>query len=381
MLILRTVTSIDAFEALQPFWNEILSSLPNHQIFQTFEWNFIWWRHFGNEFNLHIVVIEKDRIPIGILPLMFSTQVLGFIRWRKFEFIGKNVSNTADIILLADEDRDEAIQLLYRTLYAQMDWLDYVILRLIPDESILLSVFKINRIPLPILALEDESSYRVQLNGTWEQYLKEKLSKKLKYDINRQQRRLNELDGLQYQECRTEKEIADGLKALYRMKIAQSRALKERSFYEDEAFSQFDQNVARTFIKMGWLFMHTIRVNGKIIAVNFDFKYRDHVYCHEIAYLDAFKKYSPGRLLQFFEIKKSFELNIKIFDFAWEDTYYKRKWCNDEKKTKRIYLLRKDLLFQRFYLYHFRPILKFFYLNFLSPGMRQKAKKCLGVDP
>jgi len=386
MLNIRPIKSIHEFRDLEPAWNRITCDNEKYHIFQSFDWNYTWWKHFGMDFNLYILTVEKDNNEvIGICPLMWSRQHFGSIHWRKFEFIGKRFSNYHDILLKEEVDAQQAIKRLVKYLLEGMGSIDYVVLRRLPVESETVKCVKLALKALhayPHHLGHDDTSRQVLLNGSFETYLNRDVPRKFRYDTERQQRRLNEQGALCFTECRDEKTVLRTLDRLFRMKIAQRRGKGEKSFFEEKNFQCFDKDISLLFLRKNRLFMHALQFNEAVIAVNCDFIYNRRIYCHVIAYENRFdKKFSPGRILQYNELKKAFALKMKAFDFAWGDAFYKRSWCNHHRRTRRVYLFKKDFLPRRYYLNYLRPILKHLYEVYCSPGMKQNLKALFRINP
>ena len=376
---------VQDFEALEPSWRCILGRVEKHYIFQTFEWNYTWWKCFGDAYHLNIIVVETEEEILAIWPLMVSARHCGPISWRKFEFIGKRFSNYHDILIPDDlVEYDEVLRLLFRVLLDDMEGLDYAALRLFPDGSRAFS-----RVPTALATFRpspamvaDEPSYLVAVQEPWEAYLKNDVPRKYRYDTERQIRRLKEQGNLRFVECKGEDSVTEAIAELIQLKTTHRRSLGEASFVEEESFQEFEHEIGRVFLDKRFLFLHKLTFDGRTLAVNFSFNYRRHIYCHVIAYdIDFDRRFSPGRLLQYYELEKTFGNGSDEFDFAWLKSYYKDCWCNRERSTSRIYLFRNAATLRRLYLNAMRPVLKRVYLSCLSPPAREKLKRILGLDP
>src|SRR5262245_51221462 len=74
----RTPTMLNVIElndlaAVEPFrkdWARLHGQTAGATFFHTLEWLEIYWRHFGREQKLRVLVIEKDGAPTGIVPLV-----------------------------------------------------------------------------------------------------------------------------------------------------------------------------------------------------------------------------------------------------------------------------------------------------------------------
>jgi CelD/BcsL family acetyltransferase involved in cellulose biosynthesis len=67
-----TVTAVSAeaeFESLRSEWTELHACSPNHTPFQSWEWNYAWWKHFGVPGSLRLLLVRDGSQLIGIAPL------------------------------------------------------------------------------------------------------------------------------------------------------------------------------------------------------------------------------------------------------------------------------------------------------------------------
>ncbi|MGH8322845.1 MAG: GNAT family N-acetyltransferase, partial [Steroidobacteraceae bacterium] len=75
---IAVMTSEQEFAALEEPWNDLVRSNANHTPFQSWEWNFAWWSHFGVPGRLRLCVAEQDGRMIGVAPLFLATRYRGW---------------------------------------------------------------------------------------------------------------------------------------------------------------------------------------------------------------------------------------------------------------------------------------------------------------
>ena len=66
------VIEINEIQDLEPYrmaWNALLPGTPNASFFHTYDWLEAYWRHFGADQKLRILVVLSCGKPIGIVPL------------------------------------------------------------------------------------------------------------------------------------------------------------------------------------------------------------------------------------------------------------------------------------------------------------------------
>jgi CelD/BcsL family acetyltransferase involved in cellulose biosynthesis len=132
MVEIVEVNDIDELSQFRMLWKSLFVSTPNATFFLTFDWLDTYWRHFGYEHKLRVLVVFAAGEPVGILPLCVRTESNKLSRVRVLTYplddwstwygpIGPNPAST----MLA------AMQHIRRT---PRDW-DMMELRWVPDDG------------------------------------------------------------------------------------------------------------------------------------------------------------------------------------------------------------------------------------------------------
>ena len=74
------------WETLQAEWQALLERASGATIFQTWEWNQIWWSCFGKNKNLYLVLVRLDGKLIGLAPLYVRRHF--YTPLRRLAFVG-----------------------------------------------------------------------------------------------------------------------------------------------------------------------------------------------------------------------------------------------------------------------------------------------------
>src|SRR6266702_1490712 len=95
---IRTVSSETEFLALRTAWDELYRTNTNNTPYQSWEWNFTWWSHFGSAGRLRLLVGEQDGRLVGIAPFCISTR---FRAWpiRHLTLISRKHGEYLDLIV------------------------------------------------------------------------------------------------------------------------------------------------------------------------------------------------------------------------------------------------------------------------------------------
>src|SRR5215813_44674 len=89
------LTRPEQFAALRPEWDALLERA-EASLFQTWEWQWSWWRHFGRG-RLCLLTARRSGLLAGIAPLMLG-RYFG-LPLRRLQFIGTLGTDYLDLIL------------------------------------------------------------------------------------------------------------------------------------------------------------------------------------------------------------------------------------------------------------------------------------------
>ncbi len=82
------ITSETQFDALEPDWNRVAAEMDTPSPFQSWQWQRLWWKHFGNGHRLRILVFREDNRTVGIAPLYEHRLGFGSVQLSLLTSIG-----------------------------------------------------------------------------------------------------------------------------------------------------------------------------------------------------------------------------------------------------------------------------------------------------
>src|SRR5207253_7402659 len=104
---LRVVEDVREFDALEQEWNSLFEKSAV-SVFQSFEWQRTWWKHFGEDrgsARLHIVEIRAANELLAVAPFYIETvKLLGLVKLRRLLFVGHGDSDYLDILAVAGRE-------------------------------------------------------------------------------------------------------------------------------------------------------------------------------------------------------------------------------------------------------------------------------------
>lgn len=119
MVSVEKIETLQGFDDLRGVWDRLLAKNDFRNIFLTFDWLRTWWKVFGGDKELYVLIVKSDAEIIGIAPLMLETsrrlgrtvKVIRFIGTPNVDygdFIGENkkliIEHIVRYLILNGED-------------------------------------------------------------------------------------------------------------------------------------------------------------------------------------------------------------------------------------------------------------------------------------
>lgn len=356
-LTVRMVTDSKEFESMREVWNELLAKSSDNNIYLTWEWLFTWWKCYGENKKLSILLIEEgDRIA-GIVPLMQSRYGKGFIKFDVLENISSTDVDYGGIILT--ERKEESVTALMTYLERIISSSSNITLRMvqIPEDSeFFILVQKIYPQFSKTLRLDVKTLTAcpfIALPATWNEYFSS-LSRKRRHNLRRGSKLLQKEHSGEFKKfAGNNDDFARQVQEFYALHQKRWEMENLRGIFSDKKAREFYLEVGRAFLNKGWLDLSFITVDGREASAVYGFKYNKKFYYCFTAYDTNYSKYSIGNLHIMYLIDDAIKSNLTEFDFLIGDEQYKLHWTHlTQNNMKLVLAKRKFLCSNRLLLFH-----------------------------
>lgn len=337
------IASREQFEAFREEWNHLALAMKRPSFFCSWEWIHTWWRHFGKQYDLRILLILEGEKLAGILPLarskfrpgmtMFPARILMLCGSRELypdhmDFIGGEDGGIAALTAGFD--------FLMRT---QCDW-DLIHLSHIGEDSLIMKYFENN----PGQVKKASVSPFIALNGGFDEFLK-RFSRKHRYNLNRQQKKLyTEQEVIfSYGKAGSENGIVKDLTELFRLHKMRKDNVGIKSTFAAEKIAKFHIDLAKEIAPKGWLRMSSLKKGNQIIAMNYGFTFGGSFNFYQSGLDPDWESQSVGATLLMETIREAMAEGCKEFDFLRGDEEYKRLWTKEGRILFDVLIPNKNL--------------------------------------
>lgn len=344
---IRVVTEAREFETLTPVWDSLLENCHDESsMYLTHEWLATWWRHFGEGKRLNLLLFERDRQVVGIVPLIINEYRIGSFKLDALESIGRTSCNYVGLIL--PENREEAISVLLAYLKEKLRGVSLILrLSLIPEDSQFLDALRRNGAQFERSLVIQEKvktlAPYITLPATWDEYFSS-LGRRRRKILKGALRDLAKEHGVvELRQCDADS-LEEGLSQFFDLHQERWQSVGVSGVFADPRAKEFYRAVARRFLNRGWLHFSRLTIDSEVVSAMFGCIYNQKFYAITAARDIRYSKYGVGHLHKMQVIKDAISQNLREFDFLQGDEPYKFYWTESARRYMQVIIIKRGFL-------------------------------------
>lgn len=330
-----------AWHELIPYWNVLLLKTPEPTIFQTYEYQRIWWRHFGLSRSLLILVIRHGDQVIGIAPLQVTPVMYYGKLFRELGFIGVNWEVDRPKFLFGDQ-ASICSTLTARFLKDHEHLWDLIRLYEQREDSFVLSDFQNEMHGYGYLTAvtKDAVAPYLRTDTAWEAYSKSR-SARMRKNLKAARKKLGAMGQFEYVESKTYPDVLGKLEWYKQIEQKSWKAAARVGPSKHEHYYRFFEALAGEFGRTGQFHIRFITLDDQPIAGTFGLEFSNTFYSLHIAHDHEYSKYSIGTLLEFMELESCFNGDCQEYDFLGSFLNNKLRWTSTVRTSKELHVYQK----------------------------------------
>lgn len=306
------------FLNLEKEWNSLLKRC-NNSVFSKWEWLSTWWKHFGSDRRLVILLATDNNEIIGIAPLMHSPQKLFGLRRGKIAFIGTPHTDYNDFIIPGKVK--ECLRLFIDYLNNLPEKWNYLELNEIPENSKSIAFLgnfskTINPfsicpyIPLP----KSINAFRARL------------SKNMRRNLRRKKQRIENSYKIEFADYSRVGSCTDGMNWLFKLNQKRWTSKGLPGAFANRKFRNFHLDVAKSFAQKDLLGLYLLKLSDKPVAAVYGFKDQTKYYSYLSGFDPDYSQYGVGNQLFEYVMCNCIEDGLLEFDFMRGGELHKFQW-------------------------------------------------------
>jgi CelD/BcsL family acetyltransferase involved in cellulose biosynthesis len=349
MIQLKVVTNVSGFDGLEEAWLELQESCVGASIFLTWDWQRLWWKHYGQRRELRILIARTaDRI-VGILPLYIDRhrKAGGLFAARKLRQIGVGGDTSPDdlgALFSPDHEHDASAAMAEYLLKVMTDWdmLDWTDL---PPQCPLVPALQKHFAESNIRA---NCAFMApitfgELPDDWESY-RRNLSRNRRETMRRKRRKFESQPGAQVVTVEVADELDGAFDCLAELHRLRWTGRTETPGFTSAQYRGFHRDIMHALLPQGRLRLMKLNMGAGTIAMLYCMRYRDTFYFFQSGFDPAYAEYSPGDVLLGYAIEHAIAEGCRIFDMLKGDHDYKRHFFQQDRRNLEMRAFRPGLI-------------------------------------
>jgi len=350
-------------------WNELLDATAYPCVFRRHEWLSIWWKWFGEGRKLHVIQILSGSNLVGVLPLYQARRGGRFsLRPRKLTLIGTGGPTFPEYLgPIVHRDHTEAIvRELSASLISSPAWDGIEFPDIPPDDAATLALAEALAKERPMLRLPGTACPYMDLPDSYESFL-ERLGH---HGRKRERKKLRKAEGA----FRVELDVLDSVERfqdVFPRIVELNRSSRahhgDRSPFDNSRYAGFHREVIESFLPCGVAQLYLLRFDGKPVAFQYGYLYREKYYAFQNGFDSSVHEYSPGAVLFQLIFQRLLAGGVKEFDFLRGGESYKDLYATCRRCTVSFHVFRRNSAMLMSRLLH----------HGLVPRMKRLVRRCL----
>jgi CelD/BcsL family acetyltransferase involved in cellulose biosynthesis len=320
--------SLESLQHLRLEWDALLRDYPYSSVFSTYEWLVSWWRAFGANDRLWVLVFRDEASAlVGLAPLALTRRGSFPFRMRLLRLMGdgSNDSDNLDLPVKPGFEGRFAESLLCFLGTKRSSW-QIAELNTMPPQSPAANALRQLLEKRKWVAIEKETpASAIALPATWEQYLGQ-LSSEDQKNLARYTRRLEKRFAVQIYRCSMESQLPKCLGALFEHHQARWEAAGERGSFGSQERREFYDELSRALLAQGRLDLWVLELDGKVVAAQFGFRYGRQFFQLQEGNDPEHASDRVGFVLRGHVMKQLIADGVQTYDFLGGTLGYKARW-------------------------------------------------------
>lgn len=337
-IVVRVVESEAELVRLRDAWERLQDHALVASIFTTFDWQSLWWHHYGAGRSLKLLLAETEKGElVGILPIYLQHLTLLRYPVNVLRFVGCGGDTSPDDLgpLIHRDHEAEVARALAKAVRDLGGW-DVLLLSDMPPEHVftkeMTDVARAGR-----LRLQTGRSERIsllKLPSTWEAWLAS-VHRDRRYRVRKARKNLLEA----YPKARffvwdDKSTLHAGIDRLAELHCKRWQRVGEPHGFSTPEYLGFHHAVMEACFERDRLRLYCLEIApGEIIAVYYFYRFRNRVYLMQSGFDPDHADMKPGQVLLGYIIEHAIGEGNEVLDFLRGDHRYKEELATDERET------------------------------------------------
>lgn len=337
---IKVVSTENDFNELKDDWVRLVEMNSELSVFQDWEWQRLWWKNYGDNKSLKIIVAYSNDQVIGILPLYIQRQkLMRFANVNVMRFIGTGGDTSPDYLGLITQDNhnEELLELFVdAVLDMKMEWDSLNMTNMGTCDGVVTRLAdRCKEENLSNLLIVDAHIPIINLSNNWDDYLSE-LSSNRRAQIRRSRRKFEEQPGSKFYIWENGENLSFAVDKLIELHHKRWQGRSDSYAFSSSEYVSFHREIIQKLFARDLIRLCCLQVEGKIIAMLYCYKWNQKYYYFQSGIDPDYAHLKPGAVLMSYCIEHAIKEGAGIFDMLKGDYSFKRSLAKQENTTWRF---------------------------------------------
>jgi CelD/BcsL family acetyltransferase involved in cellulose biosynthesis len=368
----QTLISMQELEAVREEWTALLAASARASLFMTWEWQAAWWRHYGKQQSLRVLMVRSNGLLIGLQPLYIQDQtLLRGLPLRVLRPVGTGGDTAPDYLepLYRRGYEQLAAQALANAILNNLPgWHIARISDLSADSPFIEAVAKHGMLCTTAIRVGDGPKITLAtLPPTWDEFLAG-FNRDRRWSIRHARRRFMKEPGARFVLCDDPATLDQAIDRLIELHNMRWNGRAQEHAFSSAAYVNFHREAMHGMLARGALRLYALELGGSAVAMLYCFRHGQGLYYFQGGFDPGCSKLSPGAVLFGLAIESAINEGCTVFDMLRGQYEYKNQWGNGWNQMRQVEMLRPGLATSVFRLRHE-----------LAPRLRRKLQDLVGA--
>lgn len=360
MISIEEINDNKRFADLEYAWKNIFDAVNLNSIFSSFEWCYCWWKYYGQNKKLKILLLKENNELVGIFPLMEEKCKFNYHPIKSIRFIGDGLADRIQFLFL--QDKTKCMTEIMNYLSRQPNWQLGQLNEIDGSYNIESDMDSCLSTNITVLIKKGSSCPFMSLGDNFNGWV-HKLDKKMRKSIRNRERKMLS-DGLvETKEIRSHPDILGIMQNAAALESKSWKGREKKGIFQTENDIRFHAELASKIMNRDWLQMFFLSFNRQDISYQYGFRLHNCYYAYNTAYDPEYSEYSPGTQVRYKHVESMMKHTVRNYDFLRGDEQFKLHWPVHIRYNKNIILYRDNIYTK--------------YLKYLEEDVKPIIKKCL----
>jgi CelD/BcsL family acetyltransferase involved in cellulose biosynthesis len=340
-LRIHVIRDEQGFFELRTRWDELLRNSHYNLPFYSWAWYWTWWKHFGKDSELFIVVGEDATGRLSLVaPLMKKNTKLRKLSVSKICFMENGIGPRNYILRCRTGEAIDASKAMIECLAEHSDEWDIVTLSNVEyNKSDIEAMRKLaSDHDMYILEEPARQSPYIMIDGEFSTYWTSNFDSKQRNNIRRRMRMLGERGHYRIIDHIAASNMDAALQSAFQVSASSWKRTTNSDMAGSDVRKAFYVDITNLMAKAGLVRIWLLELEGCPIAVQYQLISDNTIHLLINDFDESYRDLAPGIILLYSVIEQLHKENVKEFDFCGNAYEYKMGWANGIRRHVTIQL-------------------------------------------